>query len=134
MIVVCMVLSLIVRTLNRESYHLGFICFGTTAKATLLPEFGLFPLPNLDSDMDFEPDSKPDGYIVLLHTCSHCTDLDFDAYPLFLHRTGIRIQAWQCSQAIKFLIFSPTISSLLFSGGTHFSNDAETDQRLVNRS
>ena len=39
--------------------------------------YGLFTLPNTDSDLD----SKPDGYIMLCRKCSHCTDSDSDSDP-----------------------------------------------------
>ena len=42
---------------------------------------------DLDTDLDLE--SKPNAYIVLCRTCSHCTDLNSDTYSLFLYRTGI---------------------------------------------
>ena len=29
-------------------------------------------------------DSKPNGYIVLCRTCSHCTDSDLDPYSLYI--------------------------------------------------
>ena len=35
---------------------------------------------------------RPDGYIVVCRTCSHCTDVDSDPYSLFLCRTGIRVR------------------------------------------
>ena len=41
----------------------------------------LFTLPDTDSGTDSDSDSKLDGYIVLYRTCSHCTDLNSDAYP-----------------------------------------------------
>ena len=43
---------------------------------------GLNTLPNSDSNSVF----KPDGYIVLCRTWSHCTDSDSDPCSLFLHR------------------------------------------------
>ena len=59
--------------------------------------FAVVTLPNMDSD------SKPNGYIILCRTCSHCTDFDSDPYLLFLYRTGVRvrIQVRQCNEAIR---------------------------------
>ena len=69
--------------------------------------YGSFTLPQTDSVMDSDSDSKPNGYIVLRRTCSHCTDSDSDPYYLFLCRTGIQVQVytrvhlWQCKWAIR---------------------------------
>ena len=50
-----------------------------------LPETGWATDSGTDSGLDL----KPDGYIVLCRTCSHCTDSDSDLFYLFLCRTGI---------------------------------------------
>ena len=36
--------------------------------------YGLIRLPDSDTGTDSDSDSKPDGYIVLCRTYSHCTD------------------------------------------------------------
>ena len=51
-----------------------------------------FTLSETGSGMGSDSDSKPNGYIVLYRTCSHCTDLDPDPYSLFLYKTGIRVR------------------------------------------
>ena len=45
-----------------------------------------------DLDTGRDSDSKPDGYIVLCRTCSHCIDLDSDTCSLFLHRIRIQVR------------------------------------------
>ena len=45
--------------------------------------YGSFTLTETDSGTDSDLDSKPDGYIVLCRTCSHCTDSDSDLYFYF---------------------------------------------------
>ena len=57
---------------------------------------GSFTLTETDSDTDSDLDSKPNGYIVLCRTCSHCTDSDSDPYSLFLHRIGIWVLVHIC--------------------------------------
>ena len=50
--------------------------------------YGSFTLRSTDSGTmgtDSDSDFKPDDYIVLCRTCSHCTDSDSDPYSLFLH-------------------------------------------------
>ena len=44
---------------------------------------GLFTLTETDSGTESDSDSKPDGYIVLCRTCTHCTDLNLDPTPYF---------------------------------------------------
>ena len=57
---------------------------------------GSFTLPETDSGMDSDSDSKPNGYIVLCKTCSHCTDSDLGPYSPFLCRT--RFWIWMCTR------------------------------------
>ena len=63
---------------------------------SLVPTNGLTTLPDLDMGTNSDSDSKPDGYIKLRRTCSHCTDSGTDPYSLFLHRTEILVRVWQC--------------------------------------
>ena len=53
----------------------------------------LWLLTLTETDSSSDSDSKPNGYIVLCRTCSHCTDLDSDPFFLFLYRTRIRVRA-----------------------------------------
>ena len=63
-------------------------CFNSSIKGLNRVELqernGSFTVPGTDSDSD----SKPDGFIALCRTCSHCTDSDLDPY---FCRTGIRV-------------------------------------------
>ena len=58
-------------TLNVQQTYLG---------SPIFKSYGLSTLPEKDSGTNADSDSKPDGYIVLCRTCSHCTDLDSDPY------------------------------------------------------
>ena len=40
--------------------------------------YGICSLLNTESGTNWDSDSKPDGYIVLCRTCSHCTGSDSD--------------------------------------------------------
>ena len=51
---------------------------------------GSFTLTETDSGTDSDSNSKPDGYITLCRTCSHCRKSESDPYSLFLCGTGIR--------------------------------------------
>ena len=42
---------------------------------------GLFTLPGTDSGTDLDLVSKPDSYIVLCRSCSHCMNRYLDLYP-----------------------------------------------------
>ena len=80
-------------------------------------------IAELDTGMDSGQDSKPDGYIVICRTCSHCTHSDSDPYSLFLHRTGNRVRVhtriWvrQCVIALIMMYYLTKhlqVSSLLY--------------------
>ena len=45
-----------------------------TKKSLFFETSDSFTLPEKDSSTDSDSDSKPNGYIVLFRTCSHCTD------------------------------------------------------------
>ena len=85
-------LRLTTMTNRRKTGSLGYVHFN-----------GSFTLPQTDSGTDSDLDSKPDGYIVLYRTCSHCTESDLVAYSLFLHRAGIRVRVctWFCLQHVN---------------------------------
>ena len=50
------------------------------------PCYGSFVLPDTDSSTNSDSDSKPDSYIVVCRTCSHCMDSEsgpyLDSYPI----------------------------------------------------
>ena len=54
------------------------------ALSTRSNRYGSFALPETDSGVGSDLDSKPEGYIVLYRNCQHCTDLESDPYSLFL--------------------------------------------------
>ena len=100
--------------------------------------YGSFTLTDMDSD------SKPNGYVVLSRTCSHCTDSDLDPYSLFLCRTGIpvwvctRVCHWQCKWAITWInvvylkIYVKELSLLLDKRiGFHVSELKLIDRLLI---
>ena len=91
---------------RRKTGSLGYVHFN-----------GSLTLQETDSGTDPYSDSKLDGYIVLCRTCSHCTDSDFDAYSLFLYRTGIQVlvNTWVCPCQWKWAI---TLTTLPFTIGT----------------
>ena len=69
-------------------------------RLSLVTPMGSFTLLETDSGTDSDSYSKPDGYIVLCRTCSHCTDVDSDPHSLYLCRTGIRVWVRQCKWEI----------------------------------
>ena len=116
-----------------------FIVFKEISK---IESNGSFTLNETDSGTDPDSDSKPDGYIVLCRTCSHCTDSDMDPYSLFLYRTGIpvwvciRICHWQCKWAITWInvvnLYAKELSLLLDKRiGFHVSELKLIDRLLI---
>ena len=50
--------------------------------------------------MDCDSDSKPNEYIVLCRTCSHCIGLDSDPHSLFLYRTESEFESESVSKSV----------------------------------
>ena len=57
------------------------ICFIQPSIYLASITYGLFTLPDMDSDTDSNSDSKLDGYIVLCRNCSQRDDSNLDSNP-----------------------------------------------------